>query len=138
MSTPISFKPLCQRGNSVDELWVLCPFAGGSHSAFSSWSSLPQQELPMNSLVLLATYPGRDQRMKERALASISEIAGDLFDALMKWIASTPQNRSLRLRICGHSMERKSPLKCVNILRSTTVIRRQCRNWFCLAVMPLT
>ncbi|MDO6525091.1 thioesterase domain-containing protein [Motilimonas sp. 1_MG-2023] len=104
MSTPISFKPLCQRGSRIDELWILCPFAGGSHSAFSSWSSLPQQELPMNSLVLLATYPGRDQRMKERALSSISEIACDLRDALMKWIASKPQNSSLRLRICGHSM----------------------------------
>ena len=104
MTAAIAFKSLYQKGPSVDELWVICPFAGGSHSAFKSWHSLSEHELPNNTQVLLATYPGRDQRMRESALTSIDDIACDLFDALMKWIASSLQNHSLRLRICGHSM----------------------------------
>ncbi|NRF29932.1 thioesterase II family protein [Vibrio coralliilyticus] len=103
MTTP-AFKTLCQRGTIVDELWVLCPFAGGSHSAFNSWASLKENDLPNNTQVLLATYPGRDQRMKERALSSIGAIACDVFDALMARMASTPQSQTPRLRICGHSM----------------------------------
>ncbi|CAM3001524.1 thioesterase II family protein [Vibrio neptunius] len=102
--TTATFKVLCQRGKVVDELWVICPFAGGSHSAFTSWASLKENDLPNNTQVLLATYPGRDQRMRERALSSIGAIACDVFDALMVRMASSPPNQVPRLRLCGHSM----------------------------------
>ncbi|MBU2898686.1 thioesterase II family protein [Vibrio hepatarius] len=100
-----NFKLLCQKGTNVEEIWVLCPFAGGSNSAFTSWALLDEHDLPNNTHIFLATYPGRDQRMKEPPLNSIEAIAFDLFQNLMSWNSSyTDRQKIPRLRLCGHSM----------------------------------
>lgn len=98
------FKTLYQHGSRPRHIWVICPFAGGSLSAFKSWMSLDQKILPEESLILLATYPGRDHRMRECPLASIAELANEMTDALMTWLTQTPLSIDARIQLCGHSM----------------------------------
>ncbi|MFW7524930.1 thioesterase II family protein [Vibrio ostreicida] len=98
------FKTLSQSKDKITDIWVIFPFAGGSYSAFKSWTQLEPNVLPNQSLVLLATYPGRDQRMREQPLSSINELAEQLFDALLIWRKQTPAAQAATLRLCGHSM----------------------------------
>ena len=75
---------------------VLCPFAGASGSAFSSWHSLT--DLYLN--VSLAVYPGRDHRMKEPPATSIELLAEEVaFE-----IAEMPREKRELILLGGHSM----------------------------------
>lgn len=92
-----SLLPLC--GPSApctgDIHLVLCPFAGGSASAFRSWRDLE----PASLHVWLAVYPGRDQRMNETCAASIDELADQVLTAI-----NAHQLACHRLIVAGHSM----------------------------------
>lgn len=98
------FKTLYQQGDRPRDIWVICPFAGSSLSAFKSWMSLDKKTLPDEFLVMLATYPGRDHRMQERPLTSITELASDISDALMEWIDQKQLPIDAQILLCGHSM----------------------------------
>lgn len=98
------FKTLYQSGSHTENIWIVCPFAGGSQSAFKSWTKLDSETLPENSLVMLATYPGRDQRMRERPLSTISDLADDIFDAFVRWENQTQLPPNANICLCGHSM----------------------------------
>ncbi|MCX8959519.1 thioesterase II family protein [Erwinia psidii] len=74
---------------------VLCPFAGGSASAFQGW----RDSMPGGIEVSLAVYPGRDRRMKEPCVNSINALAKDLLEQ-RSFNSIAPQ----RLVIAGHSM----------------------------------
>jgi len=92
-----SFLSLCgASGQAADALHlVLCPFAGGSASAFRSWRNLR----PVGIQVSLAVYPGRDRRMSETCLTSIGDLAGQVLDKI--------EARDIdprRLIVAGHSM----------------------------------
>lgn len=92
-----SFLSLCGPAEpAADTLHlVLCPFAGGSASAFRSWRDLR----PVNMRVSLAVYPGRDQRMNEACIASI----GGLADRVLAEIEAKGIALDL-LVVAGHSM----------------------------------
>lgn len=92
-----SFLPLCGPAErSTEDLHlVLCPFAGGSASAFRSWRDLQ----PVGLQVSLAVYPGRDHRMKEACATSIEELA----DLVLAEINAREINRQ-QLIVVGHSM----------------------------------
>ncbi|AQS36932.1 putative thioesterase involved in non-ribosomal peptide biosynthesis [Shewanella psychrophila] len=98
------FKTLHKSSNRPEHIWVIFPFAGGSLSAFKSWTSLGDGLLPNNTLILLATYPGRDNRMRERPHQHISDLADNLFDALINLISHSDLLANATLRLCGHSM----------------------------------
>ncbi|CKG97962.1 MULTISPECIES: thioesterase II family protein [Pseudomonadota] len=89
--------PLCATSEpcAEDTHLVLCPFAGGSASAFRSWRDLR----PYGWQVWLAVYPGRDQRMNEACAASIAELADQVLMAI-----DTHQIAQQQLVIAGHSM----------------------------------
>ena len=89
--------PLCAGPKeTADDLHlVLCPFAGGSTSAFRSWRRLE----PAGMQVSLFVYPGRDHRMLEPRAASIGELADQA--------AAQIKARGIdlhRLIVAGHSM----------------------------------
>lgn len=98
------FKTLYQNGAQPREIWIICPFAGGSLSAFKTWMSLDCNALAKETLVLLATYPGRDHRMRERPLTSIEAIAEDVAEGLRTWIADQTFTKETQIILCGHSM----------------------------------
>lgn len=89
--------PLCATSEpcAEDIHLVLCPFAGGSASAFRSWRDLR----PCGWQVWLAVYPGRDQRMNEACAASIDELADQVLMAI-----DTHQITQQQLVVAGHSM----------------------------------
>ncbi|MFE6748459.1 thioesterase II family protein [Kitasatospora purpeofusca] len=72
---------------------VMFPHAGGSAGFFRDWSA----ELSPYADVLAAQYPGRLDRIDERALDSLSELADRVYAALRPW-ADRP------LVLFGHSM----------------------------------
>ena len=74
---------------------VLCPFAGGSMSAFRSWRDLR----PYGWQVWLAVYPGRGQRMNETCAADIAELADQVLMAI-----DTHPIAQQQLVLAGHSM----------------------------------
>lgn len=92
-----SLLPLCGPSEaSVGDIHlVLCPFAGGSTSAFRSWRDLR----PSGWQVWLAVYPGRDQRMHEACAASIDELADQVLMAIDAHRIAHQQ-----LVVAGHSM----------------------------------
>ncbi|MBC8943856.1 yersiniabactin synthetase, thioesterase component Irp4 [Xenorhabdus indica] len=75
---------------------LICPFAGGSSSAFRQWSTLENQDIAVS----LVIYPGRDNRMNERAVTSIAPLAQSLSELL---VSLTPAQRE-NLILVGHSM----------------------------------
>ncbi|WP_099113342.1 thioesterase domain-containing protein [Xenorhabdus miraniensis] len=75
---------------------LICPFAGGSSSAFRQWSTLESSDIAVS----LVIYPGRDSRMNERAVTSIAPLAQSLFDLIVSF---TPAQRE-NLILAGHSM----------------------------------
>ncbi|NGO69523.1 thioesterase II family protein [Streptomyces boncukensis] len=72
---------------------VCCPHAGGSASAYFSLSAA----LSGTADVLIAQYPGRQDRIGEAPLEDIGQLADQLAEALAPW-----QERPLAL--FGHSM----------------------------------
>ncbi|MEV0323899.1 thioesterase II family protein [Streptomyces sp. NPDC050658] len=96
-----------RRHNSVRSNWIrqyhepkgegpalLClPHAGGSASAYFSLSAA----LSATSEVLIAQYPGRQDRLAEPALEDLRELADEIVKALAPWL-----DRPLAL--FGHSM----------------------------------
>ncbi|WP_261640294.1 thioesterase II family protein [Erwinia mallotivora] len=74
---------------------LICPFAGGSASAFRGW----QASLPAGISMSLAVWPGRDHRMRETCATSIDALADDLLQqpCFTQW---PPR----QLIIVGHSM----------------------------------
>lgn len=98
------FKTLYQSDNHPENIWIICPFAGGSLSAFNSWTKLDKETLPGKSLVMLATYPGRDQRISEQPMNTIHALALDIFDAFLDWKENNTFPLNTKIRLCGHSM----------------------------------
>jgi len=74
---------------------VMCPFAGGSSSAFRDWRGIDGIGLDVS----LAVYPGRDHRMNEPGAADIGELADQLADELERARVAPG-----RLILAGHSM----------------------------------
>ncbi|VUZ23595.1 Thioesterase PikA5 [uncultured Comamonas sp.] len=92
-----SLLPLCSPSEpgTGDLHLVLCPFAGGSASAFRSWRDLQPDGLQVS----LAVYPGRDHRMSEPCASSIEELADQVLVAIR-----TQKIDYQQLVIGGHSM----------------------------------
>ncbi len=91
------FLSLCsQNGQAMAPMHVvLCPFAGGSVSAFRSWRDLGAVGMDVS----LAVYPGRDHRMGEDCMESIEELAAQV----LQEIESQEVDPST-LIVAGHSM----------------------------------
>lgn len=91
------FLPLCAGpGGEADNLHlVLCPFAGGSTSAFQGWRRLQ----PAGMQVSLFVYPGRDHRMQDPHVASIGELADQAVEQI-----EAKEIDPRRLIVAGHSM----------------------------------
>ncbi|WP_256125151.1 thioesterase II family protein [Photorhabdus luminescens] len=75
---------------------LICPFAGGSTSAFQHWSTLENSEIAAS----LVIYPGRDSRMNENAVTSIVPLAQSLSDLMASFTSAQREN----LILVGHSM----------------------------------
>ncbi|OKP03209.1 yersiniabactin synthetase, thioesterase component [Xenorhabdus eapokensis] len=75
---------------------LICPFAGGSSSAFRQWSVLENPDIAVS----LVIYPGRDSRMNEHAVTRITPLAQSLADVIR---SLTPAQRE-KLILAGHSM----------------------------------
>ncbi|CDL80760.1 thioesterase II family protein [Xenorhabdus szentirmaii] len=75
---------------------LICPFAGGSSSAFRQWTTLENQDIAVS----LVIYPGRDSRMNEHAATQIAPLAQSLSDLI---VSLSPQQRK-NLILVGHSM----------------------------------
>ncbi len=73
---------------------VICPFAGGSASAFRGWRTLADPPLDVS----IVTYPGRDHRLGERCAETIADLARELSAELARRSARRP------LILAGHSM----------------------------------
>jgi len=107
-----NFLPLCDAsGQTGDGLHLLlCPFAGGSASAFRRWRELR----PVGMQVSLAVYPGRDQRMNEACMTSIAALAR----SVQEHIEATGMDTH-RLIVAGHSMGAQVAYEvCANLERS--------------------
>lgn len=74
---------------------VLCPFAGGSSSAFRNWHDIGVA----GAEVSLAVYPGRDHRMHEPCAEHVGELAEQLVEDLAA-SGIAPH----RIVLAGHSM----------------------------------
>ncbi len=74
---------------------VMCPFAGGSSSAFRDWRNI--EDFGIN--ISLAIYPGRDHRISEPTANNIAELADRLADELVQ---AEPSHSKFIL--AGHSM----------------------------------
>ncbi|WP_063534455.1 alpha/beta fold hydrolase [Burkholderia sp. MSMB1589WGS] len=74
---------------------VMCPFAGGSSSAFRDWRNVDDFGIDVS----LAIYPGRDHRMREPGADDIGRLADQLADELIDAKASPG-----KLILAGHSM----------------------------------
>lgn len=53
---------------------ILCPFAGGSSSSFQNWFNSDFNDVNF----FLATYPGREHRMREAFATDIKQLANDI------------------------------------------------------------
>ena len=97
------FRSLFSNSDTLENLWILCPFAGGSLSAFKTWMSLESNVFPANSHVLMATYPGRDHRIAETPCASIKELAKEIANEFIHYLHLQSQ-KPQQIILCGHSM----------------------------------
>lgn len=96
MADKIMLLPLCETdGRPKAAHLLLCPFAGGSVSAFRSWRGL--QATGMS--VALAIYPGRDHRMGEACVASIPTLAARVLEDI-----DAEGMDPRRLIVAGHSI----------------------------------
>ena len=68
--------PLWPARNASTAHLVMCPFAGGSSSAFRSWRDHPMAEIALS----LVTWPGRDRLRHLAPLSSITQLASLLAD----------------------------------------------------------
>ncbi|WP_238399040.1 thioesterase II family protein [Photorhabdus bodei] len=75
---------------------LICPFAGGSTSAFRHWSTLENSDIAVS----LVIYPGRDSRMTEKAATNIATLAQSLSDLMVSFTSAQREN----LILVGHSM----------------------------------
>ncbi|WP_437587931.1 thioesterase II family protein [Sorangium sp. So ce1000] len=73
---------------------IVCPFGGGSYSAFRSWKALSQVDVSAS----LVTYPGRDHRLVEPGMRSVQHTASELAHELC---AEPPSGQWL---LIGHSV----------------------------------
>ncbi|AGP40732.1 hypothetical protein SCE1572_43365 [Sorangium cellulosum So0157-2] len=73
---------------------IVCPFGGGSCSAFRSWKTLSQLDISAS----LVTYPGRDHRLDEPSMRSVQHTASELAHELC---AEPPSGQWL---LVGHSV----------------------------------
>ncbi|BBG29573.1 thioesterase II family protein [Zymobacter palmae] len=95
MSTSSLLTPLVDNANGPFHL-IMCPFAGGSGSAFQTWRALtPSRQLPSLTLV---TYPGRDRLRNRPPAQSIEVLADQLADTLSMLDPRMP------VVMAGHSM----------------------------------
>jgi yersiniabactin synthetase, thioesterase component len=94
-SAPGMLLPLSNSSEAANRTLVLCPFAGASRGAFRSWKNRHYPGLE-TSLVI---YPGRDHRVREPFVDSISRLASLLVDELVK----LPATREPWI-LAGHSM----------------------------------
>lgn len=73
---------------------IVCPFGGGSYSAFRGWRALSHLDVSAS----LVTYPGRDHRLDEPGMRSVQHTASELAHALC---AEPPSGQWL---LVGHSV----------------------------------
>ena len=76
------------------QTWVICPFAGGSSSAFRGWSALTDIH------AYLAIYPGRDHKMHDSLVTQLHELVHPLVQAIL----NNPNLVDKSYILCGHSM----------------------------------
>ena len=87
--------PLWPARNASTAHLVMCPFAGGSSSAFRRWRDHPMAEIALS----LVTWPGRDRLRHLEPLRSITQLAALLANELEASVSpDTP------LLLAGHSM----------------------------------
>lgn len=87
--------PLWPARNGNTAHLVMCPFAGGSSSAFRHW----QAEQLADCALSLVTWPGRDRLRHLEPLRSITQLAALLANELEASVSpDTP------LLLAGHSM----------------------------------
>lgn len=87
--------PAVARRNGNTAHLVMCPFAGGSSSAFRHW----QAEQLADCALSLVTWPGRDRLRHLEPLRSITQLAALLANELEASVSpDTP------LLLAGHSM----------------------------------
>ncbi|ECA1950214.1 thioesterase [Salmonella enterica subsp. enterica serovar Virchow] len=87
--------PLWPARNADATHLVMCPFAGGSSSAFRHWR---EQQL-VNCALSLVTWPGRDRLRHLAPVNSITQLAARLADELEATISPDAP-----LLLAGHSM----------------------------------
>ncbi len=94
--------PLWPARNGNTAHLVMCPFAGGSSSAFRHW----QAEQLADCALSLVTWPGRDRLRHLEPLRNITQLAALLANELEASVSpDTP------LLLAGHSMGRRWRLK---------------------------
>mgnify|MGYP000104231780 FL=1 len=87
--------PLWPARNASTAHLVMCPFAGGSSSAFRRWRDHPMAEIALS----LVTWPGRDRLRHLAPLSSITQLASLLADELEESVSPDAP-----LLLAGHSM----------------------------------
>ncbi|MFJ5483607.1 thioesterase II family protein [Pectobacterium actinidiae] len=114
----VSLLPLCGQPSGKEDgglQLVLCPFAGGSASAFRSWRDLQ----PMGMQASLVVYPGRDHRMNEPCVASIAQLANRVLEEI-----ETQGIDRRQLILAGHSMGAQVAYEvCVRLERKNAAPR---------------
>ena len=60
---------------------ILCPFAGGSSSSFQNWFNYDFDDINF----FLATYPGREHRMRESFATDINQLANDIISNIYNY-----------------------------------------------------
>ncbi|WP_311776538.1 ABC transporter permease subunit [Klebsiella michiganensis] len=98
--------PLWPARNASTAHLVMCPFAGGSSSAFRRWRDHPMAEIALS----LVTWPGRDRLRHLAPLSSITQLASLLADELeftfigRAWVVGIPMPAliGIMILVIGH------------------------------------
>src|SRR5207248_8086141 len=74
---------LAPRQNAQAKLRLFCfPYAGGGSSVYRGWA----ERLPRDVEVCLAQLPGREARLRETALTSLSQIVDELAEHIKPYL----------------------------------------------------
>jgi thioesterase component of yersiniabactin synthetase len=89
---------------------IMCPFAGGSSSAFRHWQEMPCSEIGLS--VSLVIYPGRDQLRHLPLPITIEQLAIQLADKICQY----PVQTTIKWLLGGHSMGAQVAFETCRIL----------------------